>query len=491
MSALGEAASRIAAWRRDPVLFVRENFRADPDLWQLRALKAAGRTDRRAFRLAMQACAGPGKSAVLAWLGWWALSCFGEKDEHPNGAAISMTSENLRDGLWKELAKWRDRSPFLMAAFEWQKERIFAKDHPATWFLSARAWSKTADQEALGRVLSGLHSKYIFYLIDEGGSIPPPVLRSAEQGLSNCAWGMIATAGNPTDHASLLHFAVADQPDSWEVLSITGDPDDPERSARVDLEWAQDQIKTHGRDNPWVIAFILGRFPPSSINSLLSVDEVRDAMKRKLPPSAYSNVQKRIGIDPARFGDDRTVLFPRQGLRAFNPVEMRNARTDEIAARLVVGKQRFGSEMEMIDSTGGYGAGVEDQCRLAGIDLIPVNFGGNAMDPRYFDRRSEIYWLGSEWVKNGGWLPNIPGLIKEATAATYTFHKGQLRVVEKKQIKKDLGGQSPDLWEALLVTFALPDMPASIEKIVGIGQVQHQGGGGIASDWNPLEERAA
>jgi phage terminase large subunit len=161
-------------------------------------------------------------------------------------------------------------------------------------------------------------------------------------------------------------------------------------------------------------------------------------MKRELPDHAYTHIQKRIGVDVARFGDDATVLFPRQGLRAFNPVVMRNARTTEIAARLVVGKQKFGSEMEFIDDTGGWAGGVIDQARLAGVDIVPVNMSGKATDPRYFNRRSEINFLAAEWVKNGGWLPKNEKLIRQACALQYGFDDGKLRVIEKEQIKKDL-----------------------------------------------------
>lgn len=486
MTSLALAAHRIAAWRRDPVLFVRENFGVEPDKWQVRALRFAAEGNTRAFRLALQACAGPGKSAVLAWLGWWALSCFGEPGHHPNGIAISMTGDNLRDGLWKELAVWRNRSSYLKRAFTWQKERIFANDHPETWFLSARSWSKGADQEALGRVLSGLHSKYIFYLIDESGSIPPALLKSAEQGLSNCEWGMIATAGNPSDHSSLLHYVVTEQSDLWDVVTITGDPDDPDRSPRIDKEWAREQIAQYGRDNPWVMAYILGKFPPSSLNVLLGPDDVRAAMKRSVPEDAYSNIQKRLGVDVARFGDDRTVIFPRQGLKAFKPVEMRNARTTDIAARIAIAKDKWHSELDFIDDTGGWAGGVIDQCLLAKINLMPINFSSTANDPRYFNIRSEMYFKAAEWVKSGGELPDVPGLVKEATAAKYWFENGKLRVQEKEQIKKDLGGQSPDLWDALLLTFAMPDMPASVESILGTGVTRAMGR--AATEYDPYAE---
>jgi hypothetical protein len=48
----------------------------------------------------MQACAGPGKSAVLAWCGWWFLSVQGSRGEHPKGIALSITGDNLKANLW-------------------------------------------------------------------------------------------------------------------------------------------------------------------------------------------------------------------------------------------------------------------------------------------------------------------------------------------------------------------------------------------------------
>src|SRR5690606_33976175 len=131
------------------------------------------------------------------------------------------------------------------------------------------SFAKKADVEAQGRTLSGLHAKSIFYLLDESGDMPTALLRSAEQGLSNCEWGRIAQAGNPTSHDGVLYLAVSVQSHLWTVIRITGDPDDPKRSPRIDLEWAKEQIQLYGRDNPWVMAFILGQFPPGSLQSLL------------------------------------------------------------------------------------------------------------------------------------------------------------------------------------------------------------------------------
>jgi hypothetical protein len=321
--------ARILDWRLDPVKFVRDVFHAEPDPWQLEVLALMGKPGRK--RIAMKACAGPGKTAVLAWAGWHRLACFGARNEHPKGSAVSITGDNLRDNLWAELARWQNESEFLLQAFQWNKERITAKEHPETWFLAAKGWAKAADTETIGRTLSGQHARFPFYLIDESGDIPPQMIRSAEQGLTGCEDGLIITAGNTTSQTGLLYEVSVRGRGQWDVISITADPDDPKRTPRVDIEWARQQIATYGRENPWVMAYVLGQFPPGSINALLSVEEVEKAMAQHPRPETFEWAQKRLGVDVARYGDDRTVIFPRQGIVAFIPDVMRHARGSSVS----------------------------------------------------------------------------------------------------------------------------------------------------------------
>ena len=480
-------AKKIIRWKRDPAAMVQEEFKTEPDRWQLKVLEAFPSQDPSKMRIAMQACAGPGKTALLAWLAWNFLLCYGEGDDHPKGAAVSITNDNLSDNLWPELSKWQQRSDLLIKAFQWTKSRVFAKAHPETWFISARSWPKTANEEEQGRVLSGLHSGYVLYLIDESGDIPLAVLKAAEQGLGNVKFGKILQAGNPTSHAGMLYVAVTNQADKWFIVRITGDPDDPDRSPRIDIKWAEEQIRLYGRDNPWVMAYILGMFPPTALNTLIGPDEVRDAMERHIKAPDYMYSQRRMGCDVARFGDDSTVIFPRQGLRAFMPAQLRNARTNEIAARMIVGKTKWKSEQEFVDNSGGWGSGVIDNMILAGVSPFPVDFSGKATDPRYFNKRSEMLFLCAEWVKKGGVLPKVDRLVAEMSASEYFFHNGKLRVVEKAQIKEKLG-HSPDYFDALALTFALPEMPGSatipdeLSLLHGAGQRQS-----AVSEYDPME----
>jgi hypothetical protein len=88
----------------------------------------------------------------------------------------------------------------------------------------------------------------------------------------------------------------------------------------------------------------------------------------------------------------------------------------------------------------------------------------------------------AEWVKRGGALPNLPELVAELSEPTYTFSGGKFLLEEKDQIKKRLG-RSPDLADALALTFAMPDMPAAMAQ--GLRQ---QSVGKVRTDFDPFED---
>ncbi len=478
------AAEKIKYWRENPIQFVIENFNAIPDKWQEQALYAFISGDRDKLRISLQACAGPGKSAVLAWCGWLFLSCFGEIGHHPKGAAVSITKDNLKDNLWTELSKWQQRSEFLMAAFQWTKEKIFAKDHPSTWFLVARSFPKSANKEEIGKTLSGVHGKYVLFLIDESGAIPPEIGKAAEQAVGEAlnnegSFIKIIQAGNPLTTDGLLFEASRNG--KWYVIRINGDPDNPDRSPRINKEWAQEQIDLYGRDDPWVMSYILGRFPKTAINTLLTIDEVQDAMERHHHPNDYNGSQKKLGIDVARFGADSTVIFPRQGLAAFKYKTMRKANSNQITARVIAAKLKWGSDLEFVDGTGGFGSGVIDNMMQAGYNPFEIHFSSNPNDSKYYNKRSEMWFELAKWVKRGGALPKCPELKKELSAPTYTFHNGKFRIESKDQIKKRLG-YSPDRADALALTFAMPDMPREDELTRSL-QKRNK----VKTEFNPME----
>ncbi len=459
-------------WREHPESFVREQFRVEPDAWQLEFLQALPHNNR----ISLNACKGPGKTCALAWAIWWFLSVYPE----PNIAATSITSDNLSDGLWKELAKWQNKSSFLKASFVWSKTRIVAKEHAPTWWCSARTWNKNADTTQQADTLAGLHADYLLFVLDEAGGMPDAVMAAAEAGLATGIVTKIIIAGNPTHTEGPLYRASTTERHLWYVIEITGDPDDPKRSPRISIKWAREQIEKYGRDNPWVLVNVFGRFPPSSFNTLIGPDDVRAAMKRHVDEEAYKWAQKRLGIDVARYGDDKTVIFPRQGRVAFRPASMRHVRGSavsvDISTRVQMAKRRWGSEVELFDDTVGWAHGAIDHMRSCGCPPIPIDFGGNALDPKYENKRAEMWFEMCDWVLSGGALPDIPELVAELSMPTYFFAKktGKFQLESKEQIKERLK-RSPDYADALALTFGIPDMPGEKDQII---QRIHQATGG-------------
>lgn len=436
---------------------MRELFGVEPDPWQAEVLIAFA--DPQKQRIAMMACVGPGKSTVLAWCLINFMLCYSEEGSHPKCAVVSITEDNLRTGLWTEIAKWHQRSPFLRHMFTHTREKYFSKDFPMDWYAVARAFPQRADKSTLGRTLSGIHSDFTLFLLDECGEMPVEILQAAEQAMSTGKFCKIMMAGNPMSLDGALYKACVTQAHLWNVVRITGDPDDPNRSSRIGMEFAREQIKMYGRDNPWIMYSILGQFPPVSVNKLLGPEDVRAAMSREIQPDSYETSDKRLGVDVARFGDDRTVIFPRQGLAAKSPRIMRNSRTNEIADKIVHDDYNYNADLIAVDDTGGWGAGVIDQLLLLGKSPLAVNFSSKAIDEEHFyNRRSEMWWRLAEWVKRGGVLPAMPELEKELCAPTYVMDKGKVRLEEKAQIKARLTF-SPDLGDALALTFSTPDAP--------------------------------
>ena len=363
------AADNLRRWKESPLAMVRELFGVEPDEWQCDALELYPISPR----LAMKACKGPGKTTVLAWIGWNYLLT----RPHPKIGAISITAQNLADGLWTEMAKWQSKSELLKEMFVWQKQRIFAKDHPETWFMAAKSWSQTANREDQAKALAGFHADYVMFLVDESGGMPDAVMASAEAAFGGTIECHIIQAGNPTNLEGPLYRAAVTNRELWRTIEITGDPDDPKRTLRIPVEFAREQIKQYGRNHPYVLVNIFGQFPPSSFSTLIGPDEVEASMKRIWRPNDIAGSARIMGIDVARYGDDASVIIKRQGLQMMTPIVHRNIDGLQGAGVTTREWQSFSADACFIDNGGGYGASWIDQLRVLGRSPVPVDFGGN------------------------------------------------------------------------------------------------------------------
>jgi phage terminase large subunit len=472
----------IRRWREHPASMVRELFGVEPDPWQVEVLESFPHSPR----LAMKACKGPGKTTTLAWLCWNFLLT----RPHPKIAATSISGDNLSDGLWTEMAKWQNKSILLLQTFTWTKSRIFANDHPQTWWMAARTWSKSADKDQQANTLAGLHADYILFVLDESGGIPDAVMAAAEAALSTGIEMHIVQAGNPTHLEGPLWRACTIEARLWKVVTITGDPDDPQRSPRISIQWAREQIEKWGRQNPWVLVNVFGQFPPSSINALIGPDDIEAAFKRTYTDFQIGRRAMILGVDVARFGSAASVIFPRRGIQAFNPTKLRGVNSVQGAGTVARIWDDMQAQACFVDDTGGFGSGWIDQLEALGRTPIGIHFAGEAnQNRRYANKRTEMYFESTDWIKNGGALPNVPELKAALPVTTYTFTKSGLMILEPKEMIEAKIGYSPDDADAFALTFAQPvayvDQPLIPRRQGEPNMTRHEwqpfGGSSIAS----------
>lgn len=220
-------------------------------------------------------------------------------------------------------------------------------------------------------------------------------------------------------------------------------------------------------------------FTASADNVLITIDLVVDAVGKVLAPSSVDGAAKIIGVDVARFGDDRFVIQRRQGLQAFTPKTF--SKLDNMAAAAMVAQEinEFRPDAVFID--GGRGEGVIDRLRQLGYKVQEVNFGGTPIQPAvYADKRAEMWDTMREWLEQGGALPAMPELKSDLVVPTYSFDAAnRMRLESKDKIKERLG-KSPDLGDALALTFAYPVQANATPYVVREFAAGQQ-------EWNPFE----
>lgn len=101
------------------------------------------------------------------------------------------------------------------------------------------------------------------------------------------------------------------------------------------------------------------------------------------------------------------------------------------------------------DATGGYGEGPMDLCDTKQIHLNRVNFAQKAYNEElYPNARTEMFIEAAKEIRNGFWVPD------EARAEFLAMqvvidHRGRQSLTPKELVKKQLGGRSPDLADAI------------------------------------------
>jgi hypothetical protein len=494
------AIANLSAWLADPVQFYRDVF--DPenkeplDGWQEDALRACAREKR----VAMKACKGPGKTRVLAIYGWWALGLH----DNANGFALSITAANLKANLWKEmgLLQARPSAEWLQREFEISGDRIYHRSAPLTWWLMARSFPADADAQQQANTLAGLHAQFVFVLADESSDYPDGVIAAAEGIFANEGVGgaeaHLVQAGNCTRSSGPLFNACTKERARWYVVEITGDPDDPKRSPRISLDYAREMIATWGRDNPWVMTNLLGQFPPTSSDKLLGPNDITAAEARYCAAAEYLGEPVIYGLDVARFGDNKSHLRKRWGPVLFRGYDFRNLDGPQLASQVSAilkrNEKKDGRRPDalFVDVTGGVGASAYDSLKLLGwADIVfPVEFAGAADEPRFLNKRAEIWFRACEWTKKYGcWPSQSNELGRDLTGPTFEYRAVGRRtvfVLESKEKMAERGLPSPDEGDAFALTFTSTTVIAKARQ-QELADAQAPSAG-RSQDWDPYAE---
>ena len=205
-------------------------------------------------------------------------------------------------------------------------------------------------------------------------------------------------------------------------------------------------------------------FEAGAEDQLITFADVQNAAERAGTPELAFGAPVILGVDPARFGDDRTVIVRRQGMVMFPPIIIKDADNMEVASAVAQQIELHDPSAVFIDI--GQGAGVVDRLRQLKHSVIEVPFGGKAHEAElYFNRRSEMWAKTRDWLRSGGCLPDDLGLKQELCAPTYTFDpRGRIKLESKDEIVKRIPEMSPDKADALALTLASPVAAPTVES---------------------------
>jgi phage terminase large subunit len=436
-------AEFIEYFKDRPVDFVRAVLKAEPDPWQAEFLMSLVKGTRR---ISIRAGHGVGKSTACAWAVIWHMLT-----RYPQKTVITApTAGQLFDALYTEIKFWVNKLPAaLRDLFEVKSERIEFKAAPEASFVSAR--TSSADKP---EALAGIHSDHVLMICDEASAIPEAVFESASGSMSSHN-ATLVLIGNPTRNSGLFFKTHHQLSSEWKTMHVSC-----LNSPRVSPDFVKQIKDTYGETSNAFRVRVLGEFALREDDTLIPAELVDSAMVRDIAVPPKEPIV--YGLDVARFGDDRSVLCKRQGPVVIEFKTWQGLELMQVVGA-VVNEAKADKPSEICVDSIGLGAGVADRLRELGYNVRDVNVSESAaMDPTAGRLRDELWMAVKAWlVARACKIPKDEGLRAELVAPTYTFtSNGKIKVESKADMKKR-GMRSPDMADALCLTFA------SIQSRVG------------------------
>ena len=444
-----DLAGEIGACFSDPLRFVHlvfdwgEGDLADhggPDPVQtgvLTAIRDARAAGDDALRLAVASGHGIGKTALVAWLILWYMST----RVKCAGVVTANTRDQLTSKTWRELALWHRRAVH-SAWFRWTATRFYQVDRPDTWFFSAIPWSANRPE-----AFAGLHARDVMIIYDEASAIDDAIWEVSE-GAMTTPGAMWCVFGNPTRNSGRFRQCFGRHRHRWITRQI-----DSRRSRFASQTQIARWIEDYGEDSDFVRVRVRGVFPRAGSGQLIGSDVVEAARARQVRGSG----PRILGVDVARFGDDRTAMVLRDGDSLEWIMRYRDLDLMQTAARVADFINEYTPHAVMVDGVG-VGGGVVDRLRQMGFGVHDINAGGQALDERRCaNLRAEMWSKMKDWLRDRGDIPAEDGeLADDLTGPEYGFDARNRLQLERKQDMKARGLSSPDAGDALALTFARP-----------------------------------
>ena len=419
--------------RNNPTFFVEEVL-GNP-LWekQKEILEAV----RDNAEVAVRSCHASGKSYVSGRIVHWWLNAYS------NSVVITTapTFRQVKEVLWREI-----KGSVVGKSIYPEKAILDTSINISSqWFALGLSTDKP-DQ------FQGFHSPHLMVLIDEASGIQPEI----EEAIDGLTPEKIVRIGQPLQttgrfadsfrypNVKKIQISAFDTPNVKEGKTII-----PGLITKEDVE--KFRIR-YGEDSDVYKVRVLGEFPGQDSNALISIDDVSKAIQREV--SVLSQWEKKIGVDVARFGDDRSAIIVRQMEKVIRKEVFSSLDTMEITGRVlkIAKEEQVKADNIFIDVIG-IGAGVYDRLKEQGWKTNAVNVAESPKDKEnYINLRAELYAdKVKEWIKTGD-LPDDD--FYELANIKYKFNSSGKLQIESKEDMKKRGLESPDIADALMLTFA-------------------------------------
>lgn len=417
-----------------------------PDAWQvdvLEEIRAHLEASPGALRQAIASGHGIGKSTLVAWLILWMMST----RPHPQIKVTAGTGQQLEHHTWRELAKWNNLA-INGDWFTWTATKFYLSEHPETWFAAAIPWRKEKAQ-----AFAGMHEDYVATIYDEASVVDDTIWEVSEGAMSTP--GAIHWAfGNPEKAQGRFRdcFPGGRFAHRWKSRQI-----DSRTAKKTDKDEIARQIADYGEDSDFVRVRWRGLFPRGSSIQLIGDDAIECATSRTIEDVSYAAVV--LGVDVARFGDDRSVIYIRQGGKILAKHVYREIDTMQLASFVLEAIREHSPQAVFIDVVG-IGAGVVDRLHQLGHQrlVIGVNVGERAVDAKkYANKRAEIWDTMRLWLFEVGEIAASElTLIEELKAPQYGYDIHERLKLESKDQMRARNIPSPDEADALALTFTMP-----------------------------------